>query len=108
MSFHTELWIQLEEGHVSDVERIRADITGYLDRNALHHDICSDLLIAFSTGNSIFNLDGWSVRALLAEVSRLLPQLQFAARGVGEEIRDTWVREFAEGEQCFEAGPWNE
>jgi len=104
MSFHTELWIQLEEGDASDVERIRTDITGYLNQNVLPDLVYTDLLTAFSSGYSIFNLDGWSVRALLVEVSRLLPELQFAARGMGEEIRDTWVREFAEGEQRFEAG----
>jgi len=108
MSFHTELWIQLEEGRAADVEGIRDHLTDYLDRNALHHVVYNDLITAFSLGKSILSLDGWSVRALLAEVSKLLPKLEFAARGVGEEIRDTWVREFAGGEQSFEAGPWNE
>ncbi|APQ10986.1 hypothetical protein BJP27_05535 [Pseudomonas oryzihabitans] len=108
MSFHTELWILLEGGRAADVEGIRSHLTDYLDRNGLHHQVYNDLFTAFSSGNSILNLDGWSVRALLAEVSKQLPKLEFAARGVGEEIRDIWVREFAGGEQGFEAGPWSE
>jgi len=37
-----------------------------------------------------------------------LPKLSFTVKGVGEETRDIWVREFMDGQISFEAGPFNE
>jgi len=37
-----------------------------------------------------------------------LPKLSCTVKGVGEETRDIWVREFMDGQISFEAGPFNE
>jgi hypothetical protein len=108
MSFHTDVWVQPLEGDLLVLDSVRSELIAYLDSNALSQDVYTDLVTACTESNAYFSLDSWSVRALFEVVARLLPKLSFTVKGVGEETRDIWVREFMDGQISFEAGPFNE
>ncbi|OYU09250.1 MAG: hypothetical protein CFE47_02555 [Pseudomonas sp. PGPPP1] len=108
MSFHTDVWVQPLDGDLLVLDSVRSELIAYLEENALSQDVYADLVTACTEPNGYFSLDSWSVRALFEVVARLLPKLSFAVRGVGEEMRDIWVREFTDGRISFEAGAFNE
>ncbi|KTB91385.1 hypothetical protein AO073_06085 [Pseudomonas syringae ICMP 11293] len=108
MSFHTDVWVQPLNGDLLVLDSVGSELIAYPDSNALSQDIYIDLITACTEPYAYFSLDSWSVRALFEEVARLLPKLSFTVKGVGEEMRDIWVREFMDGKISFEAGPFNE
>lgn len=42
---------------------------------------------------------------LMSRISARFPEQQMAVRGIGEEWRDLWLREFVGGKVVFSAGP---
>jgi hypothetical protein len=67
-----------------------------------HQDVLDDLqsaLKATENGAWGFNHMGADlVEALLSGISRAFPRVLFVARGCGEEVVDTWYREFKDGQ----------
>jgi hypothetical protein len=41
----------------------------------------------------------------MSKVAALAPSITFALRGLGEDPRTVWVREYEDGKQRFEFGP---
>lgn len=113
MSFHTEVWVQSLDGEVLEVSTVRRELIVYLDENSLSHDTLKSISEACAPDlhaltNTLFYLDSWSIIALFTTLAVYLPNRNFAVRGVGEDPRDIWTREFSNGMVTFEAGPFNE
>ncbi|MFL9867842.1 hypothetical protein PQR67_27015 [Paraburkholderia fungorum] len=113
MSFHTLVWVHPFDGEPLAISSAQDEITTLLDERALSHDVLKNLFEACgsalpASSPTLFFLDSWSVADLFGEVARCLPHASFAVKGVGEEPRDIWVREYADGAATFEAGPFQE
>lgn len=52
-----------------------------------------------------FSLDSHSIIDLMGKVAALAPSVTFALRGLGEDPRTIWVREYEDGKPRFEFGP---
>ena len=113
MSFHTMVWIHPNDLGPIPVERAVPAIQKFLDEHGVHQDTIKSLREAcvsplVKSGPTLFFLDSAFLAMLFGFLARALPETSFAIRGVGEEPRDIWVREFANGELQFEAGPFHE
>jgi len=108
MSFHTDVWVQPLGGDLLTLNDLRSDLIAYLDESRLSHDVFTNLVSACTEGRGYIALDSWSVLALFGVVARLKPDIDFAVKGAGEEMRDIWVREFIGGQVGFQVGPFNE
>lgn len=108
MSWETALQISyLEDCEALEIDDVLGDqILELLDNEGIHHDVLDDFDQAFDSGVASFNVHAASLALLVESIAALCPQLSFEARGLGEEFRDTWIREFRLGELVFEAGPW--
>lgn len=65
----------------------------------------SDLKELFESGEVKLALDSDSTIEVLAEVAKLLPDVSFSVRGLGEAPRMVWVREYRGGHERFAFGP---
>ena len=111
MSFHTLLWVHPYDGEALDIASIAPAIERFLDENGIHRDTVESLQQACASAfpsfePTLFSLDGAFLAVLFEFIARQLPASSFTVRGVGEEPRDVWVREFSGGELQFEAGPF--
>ena len=52
-----------------------------------------------------FKLISFAVMELFTALAARFPDISFAIRGRGEDIRDIWIREFADGRNTFAFGP---
>jgi hypothetical protein len=113
MSFHTQVWVVPLDGEHLNFKAAVQSVTNYLDEHGLHHDTLKSLAEACASAHSsneptLFFLDSISISNIFRVVSQALPTSSFAVKGIGEEPRDVWVREFASGSLVFEAGPFDE
>lgn len=107
MAWETALQIAyLDDSEPLEIEEVRDPIVELLDDEGLHPDVLDDIAEAFDVGVASFTLPADQLALLIESVAALAPQISFTARGLGEQFRDTWVREFRDGELVFEAGPW--
>lgn len=102
----------LEICYLGDSDRVDADAL-YDDivkivetEHHLHKDVASDLRDAFGDGRAELAVSVVSVRGLVTDISRLCPTAHLEARALGEELKDTWIAEFRDGEAVFDEGPW--
>jgi hypothetical protein len=108
MSFETTLQIQFGgTGDYMDIDAASGAVLQMLEDDGIHHAVYESLRDAFLTGESTFNVPPSYLCSLVERVAELLPIATFYARGLGEEFRATWVREFANGSLQFAEGPWD-
>ena len=108
MSFDSVLHIQeIGYGEPIDWTAIKDQVLALLVKDGIHEVVLDDLQLALSSGRAPFRLHSAYLCDLLGRVAKLLPDAHFEARGLGEEFRHTWIREFKNGETVFEAGPWD-
>jgi hypothetical protein len=109
MNFSTRLEIEsLDGGDLPDISIIADEIVAILEEDGTRTDVLESLLDAFDSGNAMVDVTPGYLCVLLESIAELAPEGAFAARGMGESFRQTWVREFANGERVFAAGPWDE
>lgn len=113
MSFHTMIWIQPSDLEPFPLERAVPATQKFLDEHGVHQDTIKSLREACASPfamsrPTLFFLDSGFLAILFDFLARQLPDISFAVRGVGEESRDIWIREFSNGELQFEAGPFYE
>lgn len=111
MSFHTQVWVHPFDGEPLNVDSARDAILTFLDEYALSHDVLSNLFevcgSVFAT-STLFYLDSTAIIMLFDKLAQCLPHATFAVKGSGEEPRDIWTREYADGVATFEAGPFHD
>ncbi len=113
MSSHTMVWVHPLDGEALDVASVRVLLVGYLDESGLSHDTLTSLSEACASAlpassPTLFFLNSWMLIEVFGMLASFLPHASFAVRGVGEEHRDIWVREYADGVVTFEAGPFHD
>lgn len=106
MSFLSILQIQYV-GDSLDVDEIADQILPILDEMGIARIVLNDLRDAFEDGESTLPMHSAYMLSLIESIAELKPELAFDARGLGEEYRDTWVREFENGKSVFAVGPWD-
>jgi hypothetical protein len=107
MSHLTTLQIQQSRGaRRLNIDAVADQVLRLLEAHCVDASAYVDLRGAVLGGEAEFALPSARVCALVEQVATLLPHFEFGARGFGEEFRDTWVREFANGTVTFKQGPW--
>ena len=72
-------------------------------------DILAELQRGWEEGKAEFNrLECSDVEGLMRRISAKFPKNRMCVRGIGEEWRDLWLREFEAGKIVYSAGPFLE
>jgi hypothetical protein len=71
----------------------------------LPKDVAADFKKLLSEGEVDFALDSDSIILLVSQLAATAPEVAFAVRGMGEEPRTVWVREYEKGKESFAFGP---
>jgi len=107
MNYLTTLQIQQYGGAKRlNIDAVSDQVLHLLEQDHLHSGVYEELRDAVLSGEAALGLSSAHVCFLVERVAALLPDFEFGARGLGEEFRDTWVREFANGSIVFKQGPW--
>lgn len=114
MSYYTRLELQWDDAdyvHGSLTPQLIAGAAkSFVVGNGWSLDVLEDLL-ASAEGKGL-DLPGYNsiyaepLIAMLREISLAFPSVTFFARGIGEEMLDTWTREIRAGEVQREFGPF--
>lgn len=114
MSYYTRLELQWDDadytlGSVTP-EMVSGAASDFVTRNEWGRDVLDDLR-ASATGEGLehqgYNrIGGEALVEMLREISRAFPAVTFFARGVGEDMFDTWMRTIRAGEVASQFGPF--
>jgi len=88
-----------------DIERTRAEIELIVNVHRYHRDVAADMCKLIIEKHADFKLVSFAVMELFTALAARFPDISFAIRGRGEDIRDIWIREFADGRNTFAFGP---
>ena len=88
-----------------DVARMRTEFEAIVSAQRLHAVVSQDICDLFAGGRADFKLNSYAVIELFSKLALSFPNISFAIRGRGEDIRDIWVREYAGGRNTFAFGP---
>ncbi|MBR8035786.1 hypothetical protein KDW59_27415 [Burkholderia vietnamiensis] len=94
-----------------NVAGVREELLKFLDEYSLSHDVLTDLTEACGSAlptSTLFYLDRMAIVMLFDKLASCLPNVSFAVKGSGEDHRDIWVREYADGVATFEVRPFEE
>jgi hypothetical protein len=106
MSFYTLAErFYLDDAGVFDVAGLSPRIDALVDKLGYSRDVADDARRLLSEGRSDFAINSWALIELMADIAALAPQTEFAVRGVGEDPRMIWVREYAKGRETYAFGP---
>jgi hypothetical protein len=89
-----------------DPSELTESLAKHLDAVGVSRDVCADVSDLFTKGEATFRLYGGTIVAILKWVSAQRPGIPFGVQGRGEELRDVWVREYAEGQVRYSQGPF--
>jgi len=106
MSFDSRLEIAIVGDDRPDLGVLKERILKQLDRDGMHHDVYADVEEAFREGRAHFRVHAAYLLELVDALAAMLPQLEFHARGFGEEFRTTWIAEYRDGRRIYIQGPW--
>lgn len=106
MSFFSTLHIQYADDPI-DIDNQSEKILEILKEDGIHSDVLSDLKAAFQNSTGDFSVNSIYLMDLVGAVAKMFPNQPFHARGLGEEFRYSWIREFENGIPSFSAGPWD-
>lgn len=105
MSFYTHVRLFPLDVGTFDLPTLAPQIDALVAAAQLHEDVASDIKQLLDKEEVGFSLDSFSIIDLIGKVAALAPSMTFAVRGLGEDPRTIWVREYEDGEQRFEFGP---
>jgi hypothetical protein len=88
-----------------DVKRARPEIEEIVDAQGYHHHVATDMCELLAEKQAAFKINSFGVMALFSALAARFPDVSFAIRGRGEDIRDVWIREFVGGKNTFAFGP---
>lgn len=111
MSWYT--WVDLDyvyseelgESPEFDLEDSRAEIELLVTSNKYHRDVAKDIFDLVTKKEATFKLISYAVIELFSILAAKYPEVSFAVRGRGEDIRDIWLREYAGGKNILALGP---
>ncbi|MBD9667008.1 hypothetical protein J2W37_003136 [Variovorax paradoxus] len=114
MSYYTRLDLSWDDGDYAvgslAVEDFMAAAKECFEGFAWSTDVLEDLQIA-AEGRGLdsagFNQIGLGLVDLLQAISLKIPDVTFHARGIGEDVFDTWIRQFRAGQIMWQAGPFD-
>ena len=106
MSNHALLQIAYAREESIDVDQHDERIYGILKECGYGRETLNNLRDAFEDGETELGGGAQGLLEVIEQIARLAPAVTFYARAMGEEFRDTWVREFEGGKPVFAAGPW--
>jgi hypothetical protein len=88
-----------------DVDRTRTQIEAIVHARGLHPAVARDICDLLAKGRADFKLSSYAVIDVFSKLALGFPNVSFAIRGRGEDIRDIWVREYSQGRSTFVFGP---
>lgn len=88
-----------------DVEQIRTEIEAIVSAQRLHSDVAKDVCALLVNGRADFKLNSYAVIELFSKLAIRFPEISFAVRGRGEDIRDIWFRVYSRGRNTSALGP---
>jgi hypothetical protein len=115
MSYYTVLQLSWDDSDYPKGNIVAQDVVtaaaAHVTRNGWHIDALKDLEAAASAGfgnhaPGFRNIHGFALVRMLQDVSRVLPQITFFARGIGEEFDDLWLVQIHAGEIQKKSGPF--
>lgn len=114
MSYYTRLDLSWDDGDSASgsltAEDIMTAAKACFAKFGWSTDVLDDLQIA-AEGRGLdsigFSDIGFGLVDFLKDISLLLPSATFYARGIGEEIFDTWICQLRAGEIVWQAGPFD-
>ena len=114
MSYYSRLeleWNDIDQPMGVEPEAILERARVLVRENDYSDDLLEDLGIALQGSHNQgigFNKMYSDLMIEMVEfLSRGFPKTIFRARGTGEELLDTWIREFKNGEVTLSYGPWD-
>lgn len=105
MSFYTHVKLFPLDVGTFDLPTLAPQIDALVADAQFPEDVASDIKQLLDEEEVGFSLDSGSVIDLMSKVAALAPSMTFALRGLGEDPRTVWVREYEDGKQRFEFGP---
>lgn len=114
MSYYTRLdlsWDDTDYARGSlTAEDIVAAAANDFDKFGWSADVLDDLQLA-AEGRGLDNIGfsdiGVGLVDLLRDISSAIPSVTFYARGIGEDVFDTWICQLRGGEIIWQAGPFD-
>ncbi len=88
-----------------DIERRLAEIELLVTSNQYHRDVAKDICELITKKKASFKLISYAVIEIFSKLAARFPEVSFAVRGRGEDIRDIWLREYAGGKTILALGP---
>ena len=114
MSYYTRLELQWDDADYAlgtlTPEMVCAAAEDFILRSGWSRAVLDDLRVS-AAGKSLGNWGYNDVCAealieMFREISRAFPVITFFVRGIGEDMVDTWIREFRAGEVIAKFGPF--
>jgi hypothetical protein len=106
MSYYSWVHLHYVDSSEIDPSELVEPLAKHLDAVGISRDVCADVADLFTKGEATFKLYGGMIVEILGWVSAQRPAIPFGVQGRGEELRDVWVREFAEGQVSYSQGPF--
>lgn len=88
-----------------NLEKARPEIESIVAANRYHPSVAKLICDLLTNKTANFKLISYAVIELFGELAARFPDISFAVRGRGEDIRDIWLREYVEGKNTFAVGP---
>ncbi|TWD77269.1 hypothetical protein FB547_110231 [Variovorax beijingensis] len=113
MSYYTRLELQWDDADYTlgtiTPEMVSSAAVDFVARNEWGRDVLDDLR-ASAAGEGLerqgYNrIEAEALVEMLREISRAFSNVTFFARGIGEDMFDTWMRTIRAGEIVSEFGP---
>lgn len=106
MSYYSWVHLHYLDSSEIDPSELAESLAKHLDAVGVSRDVCADVSDLFTNGESVFKLYGGMIVEILEWISAQRPGTPFGVQGRGEELRDVWIREFAEGKVSYSQGPF--
>ncbi len=110
MSYYTRVTFDFS-GEPPSVDDVSKAARPWLAAQNLYavDDVLEDFRRGWTEGQTDFNgLVSQDIEGLMAVISAQCPGIKFYVRGMGEEFKDVWLRQFEDGEIVFQLGPFEQ
>jgi len=110
VSYYTRVTFEFSDDppSVADVSKI---VKSWLETQKFYavEDVLGDFVRGWTKGQVDFSdLVSQDIEGIMACVSAHYPEMSFYVRGMGEEFKDVWLRQFEGGKAVFTLGPFEE
>ena len=109
MSYYTRVSFEFSD-EPPTADEVSPIVRSWLQAQNLYavDDVLSDFVRGWTESQTDFNgLVSQDIEGLMTAVSVRYPDLGFYVRGMGEEFKDVWLRQFKSGETVYAVGPFD-